>query len=44
MVVTLPGYLLKSLDSLPLGDVFVAEPNRMMVTRCNSEQSCMFLN
>lgn len=36
------GYLLKSLDGLPLGNSIVATPERLMIKPCYGEQLCMF--
>jgi hypothetical protein len=35
------GYLLKSLDGLPLGDVVVASPNRMVIRSCMGGKKCL---
>ena len=35
------GYLLKSLDGLPLGDVVVASPNRMVIRSCMAGKKCL---
>ena len=36
------GYLLKSLDGMPLGNTIVATPDRLMIKPCYGEQLCMF--
>jgi hypothetical protein len=36
------GYLLKSLDGLPLGDVVVASPSRMIIRSCFNGKKCLF--
>ena len=35
------GYLLKSLDGLPLGDVVVASPSRMVIRKCMGGKKCL---
>ena len=39
----LDGYLLKSLDGLPLGNSIVATKDRLMIKPCFDTQLCMFL-
>ena len=38
----LDGYLLKSLDLLPLGNQIEATPDRMMMHRCYGDKVCLF--
>ena len=35
------GYLLKSLDALPLGDLVVASPDRMVIKSCMGGKKCL---
>ena len=38
----LDGYMLKSLDLLPLGNQIEATPDRMMMHRCYGDKVCLF--
>ena len=38
----LDGYMMGALDSLPVSGSVVADPERMMIIKCDGERKCLF--